>query len=38
MLGFSLTEEQQALVEMAKRFAKERIVPIAAECDREGET
>jgi len=36
MLGFSLTEEQQALVEMAKRFAKERIVPIAAECDREG--
>ena len=36
MLGFSLTEEQQALVEMAKRFAKERIIPIAAECDREG--
>src|SRR5688500_20175949 len=35
MLGFSLTEEQQALVEMAKRFAKERIIPIAAECDRE---
>jgi acyl-CoA dehydrogenase len=31
-----LTEEQQALVEMAKRFAKERIIPIAAECDREG--
>jgi len=35
MLGFSLTEEQQALVEMAKRFTKERITPIAAECDRE---
>lgn len=35
MLGFSLTEEQQALVEMAKRFTKERITPIAAECDRD---
>lgn len=35
MLGFSLTEEQQALVEMAKRFTKERIAPIAAECDRD---
>jgi len=35
MLGFSLTEEQQALVEMAKRFTKERITPVAAECDRE---
>ena len=34
MLGFNLTEEQQALVEMAKRFTKERIMPIAAECDR----
>ncbi len=34
MLGFSLTEEQQALVEMARRFTKERIIPIAAECDR----
>ncbi|HEY6724022.1 MAG TPA: acyl-CoA dehydrogenase family protein [Polyangiaceae bacterium] len=35
MLGFSLTEEQQALVEMAKRFTKERVTPIAAECDRD---
>lgn len=35
MLGFNLTEEQQALVDMAKRFTKERIIPIAAECDRE---
>ena len=35
MFDFSLTEEQQALTEMARRFAKERIAPIAAECDRE---
>lgn len=35
MLGFSLTEEQQALVDMAKRFTKERIIPIAAQCDRD---
>jgi acyl-CoA dehydrogenase len=35
MLGFKLTEEQQALVDMAKRFTKERIIPIAAECDRD---
>jgi acyl-CoA dehydrogenase len=35
MLGFDLTEEQQALVDMAKRFTKEQIIPVAAECDRE---
>ncbi len=35
MLGFSLSEEQNALVEMARRFTKERIIPIAAECDQE---
>jgi acyl-CoA dehydrogenase len=35
MFDFSLTEEQQALTEMARRFAKERIAPVAAECDRE---
>jgi acyl-CoA dehydrogenase len=35
MLGFRLTEEQQALVDMAKRFTKERIIPIAAECDQQ---
>jgi acyl-CoA dehydrogenase len=35
MFDFSFTEEQQALTEMARRFAKERIAPVAAECDRE---
>ena len=35
MLGFDLTEEQKALVDMAKRFTKERIIPVAAECDRD---
>lgn len=35
MLGFSLTEEQQALVDMAKRFTKERIIPVASQCDRD---
>lgn len=35
MLDFSLSEEQQALIETARRFARERIIPIAAECDRD---
>ena len=35
MLNFGLSEEQRALVEVAKRFARERIIPVAAECDRE---
>src|SRR6187401_3300769 len=35
MLDFSLTDEQKALVETARRFSRERIIPIAAECDRE---
>jgi acyl-CoA dehydrogenase len=30
-----LSEEQKALVEMARRFTKERIIPVAAEADRE---
>jgi acyl-CoA dehydrogenase len=34
MIDFSLTEEQKALVEMARRFTKERIIPVAAEADR----
>lgn len=37
MLDFTLTEEQNALVDMARRFAKERIMPIAAEYDERGE-
>jgi acyl-CoA dehydrogenase len=35
MLDFSLSEEQKSLVEAARRFAKERIVPAAAQCDRD---
>jgi len=34
MLDFSLTEEQKALVDTARRFTRERIIPVAAECDR----
>lgn len=37
MLEFTLSEEQKALTDMAHRFAKEKIVPIAAECDQKGE-
>jgi acyl-CoA dehydrogenase len=35
MLGFATTEEQNALIEMAARFTKERIIPVAAACDQE---
>ncbi len=35
MLDFGLSDEQKALIETARRFAKERIIPVAAECDRE---
>jgi acyl-CoA dehydrogenase len=35
MFDFEPTEEQRALVEVARRFARERVQPIAAECDRE---
>ncbi|HLV67857.1 MAG TPA: acyl-CoA dehydrogenase family protein [Polyangiaceae bacterium] len=35
MLDFSLSDEQKALIETARRFARERILPVAAECDRE---
>ncbi len=35
MLNFGLSDEQRALIEVAKRFTKERIMPVAAECDRE---
>jgi acyl-CoA dehydrogenase len=33
VLNFSLSEEHKALVDTAKRFTKEKIIPIAAECD-----
>jgi len=35
MIDFEITEEQKALIETARRFAKERIIPIAASCDRD---
>ena len=35
MLDFEPTEEQRALIDTARRFARERIIPVAAECDRE---
>jgi len=35
MLNFNLSEEQRALIETARRFTKERIIPVAAECDRD---
>ena len=35
MIDFELTEEQHALIDTARRFARERIIPIVAECDRE---
>jgi acyl-CoA dehydrogenase len=34
-VDFALSEEHKALVDTARRFTKERITPIAAECDRE---
>ncbi len=35
MFDFEPTEEQHALIETARRFARERVIPVAAECDRE---
>jgi acyl-CoA dehydrogenase len=35
MIDFEITEEQKALIETARRFTKERIIPVAAACDRE---
>jgi acyl-CoA dehydrogenase len=35
MLSFDTTDEQNALIEMAARFTRERIIPVAAECDRD---
>jgi acyl-CoA dehydrogenase len=36
MIGFDLTEGQQALQDRARQFAKEVISPVAAQHDREG--
>src|SRR4051812_36614498 len=35
MLNFAMSDEQLALVDAAKRFARERIIPVAAACDRD---
>jgi acyl-CoA dehydrogenase len=35
MFDFEPTEEQKSLAETARRFAKERIIPVAAKCDEE---
>jgi len=36
-MDFALTDEQVALQETARRFAREEIAPIAAACDQSGE-
>ncbi len=33
MMDFALTDEQKALVENTRKFVKDRIIPVAAECD-----
>lgn len=33
MLSFDIAEEQRALVENVRKFVKDRIIPVAAECD-----
>lgn len=35
MFEFSCSEEQEALVQETRRFVRERIIPIAAACDRD---
>jgi acyl-CoA dehydrogenase len=35
MIDFEFTEEQRALIETARRFTKERIIPVAKQCDQE---
>jgi acyl-CoA dehydrogenase len=35
MFDFEPTEEQQSLIDITRRFVRERIIPIAAACDRE---
>lgn len=34
MVDFSLSDEHKGLIDMARRFTRERIIPVAAECDR----
>jgi acyl-CoA dehydrogenase len=35
MIDFQLSEEQRALIDTARRFTREQIIPVAAECDRD---
>ena len=35
MFDFEPTEEQNALIATTRRFVRERVIPIAAECDRD---
>src|SRR5215208_4361654 len=35
MIGFELTDEQRALQDTARRFARAEIAPVAAKLDRE---
>jgi acyl-CoA dehydrogenase len=35
MIDFQLSEEHKALIDTARRFTKEQIIPIAAQCDRD---
>ncbi len=35
MIGFELSEEQKEFQRVAREFAKAKIIPVAAECDRE---
>jgi acyl-CoA dehydrogenase len=37
MLSFGMSEEQKALQDTARKFAKDRIIPIAAKCDESSE-
>jgi len=36
MVSFALAEEQQALVELTRDFVANEVIPVAAECDRDG--
>ncbi len=37
MLNFALSDEQQALMNEARRFAEQRIIPVAAQADRDAQ-
>jgi acyl-CoA dehydrogenase len=36
-MDYQFSEEQKALIDTARRFGRERIIPVAAECDRLGQ-